>query len=43
MQCYRPLVPSGIKTLLETGETLTTPALLRWLLSRLEHMRGVGR
>jgi hypothetical protein len=26
-----PLVLSGLKTLLETGETLTTPGSLRWM------------
>jgi hypothetical protein len=26
-----PMVLSGIKTLLETGEMLTTPGSLRWL------------
>jgi uncharacterized protein YndB with AHSA1/START domain len=38
-----PMVLSGIKTLLETGEILTTPGSLRWLQGRQEHMRGVGR
>jgi len=26
-----PMILSGLKTLLETGETLTTPGSLRWL------------
>jgi uncharacterized protein YndB with AHSA1/START domain len=38
-----PMVLSGIKTLLETGEILTTPGSLRWLQGQQEHMRGMGR
>jgi uncharacterized protein YndB with AHSA1/START domain len=38
-----PMVLSGIKTLLETGELLTTPGSLRWLQGRQEHQRGAGR
>lgn len=37
-----PMALSGIKTLLETGEMLTTPGSLRWLEGSKEHMRGVG-
>ena len=36
-----PMVLSGIKTLLETGETLTTPGSLRWLEGDATQMRGV--
>jgi uncharacterized protein YndB with AHSA1/START domain/DNA-binding transcriptional ArsR family regulator len=32
-----PMILSGIKTLLETGETLTTPGSLRWLQGTQEH------
>ena len=36
-----PMVLSGIKTLLETGEMLTTPGSLRWLEGDQTQMRGV--
>ena len=36
-----PMVLSGIKTLLETGEMLTTPGSLRWLDGDMTQMRGV--
>ena len=36
-----PMVLSGIKTLLETGEMLTTPGSLRWLEGDMTQMRGV--
>ena len=36
-----PMVLSGIKTLLETGEILTTPGSLRWLQGDMSQMRGV--
>ena len=38
-----PMVLSGLKTLLETGEMLTTPGSLRWLQGQQERMRDVGR
>jgi uncharacterized protein YndB with AHSA1/START domain/DNA-binding transcriptional ArsR family regulator len=38
-----PMVLSGLKTLLETGEILTTPGSLRWLQGNKEYMRGIGR
>jgi uncharacterized protein YndB with AHSA1/START domain len=37
-----PMVLSGIKTLLETGEMLTTPGSLRWLEGDKAQMPGVG-
>jgi uncharacterized protein YndB with AHSA1/START domain len=37
-----PMALSGIKTLLETGELLTTPGSLRWLEGRKEHLPGVA-
>ena len=36
-----PMVLSGIKTLLETGEMLTTPGSLRWLQGMREHLPEV--
>jgi uncharacterized protein YndB with AHSA1/START domain len=36
-----PMALSGIKTLLETGEMLTTPGSLRWLEGDATQMRGV--
>jgi uncharacterized protein YndB with AHSA1/START domain/DNA-binding transcriptional ArsR family regulator len=38
-----PMVLSGIKTLLETGEMLTTPGSLRWLNAKHEPQQGAGR
>ena len=38
-----PMVLSGLKTLLETGETLTTPGSLRWLQGAREQLSDVGR
>jgi uncharacterized protein YndB with AHSA1/START domain/DNA-binding transcriptional ArsR family regulator len=38
-----PMILSGLKTLLETGETLTTPGSLRWVQGAPEHMPAVGR
>jgi uncharacterized protein YndB with AHSA1/START domain/DNA-binding transcriptional ArsR family regulator len=38
-----PMVLSGIKTLLETGEILTTPGSLRWLQGAQEQLSDVGR
>jgi uncharacterized protein YndB with AHSA1/START domain len=38
-----PMVLSGIKTLLETGEMLTTPGSLRWLQGMKEHLPEVIR
>lgn len=38
-----PMVLSGIKTLLETGEILTTPGSLRWLQGAQEHPALGGR
>ena len=38
-----PMILSGLKTLLETGELLTTPGSLRWLEGREEHLAEVGR
>jgi hypothetical protein len=35
-----PMILSGIKTLLETGETLTTPGSLRW--QGQQELSGVG-
>jgi len=37
-----PMALSGIKTLLETGEILTTPGSLRWLEGKKEYMPQVG-
>src|ERR1700676_354139 len=37
-----PMILSGIKTLLETGEILTTPGSLRWLQSHKERSGSVG-
>jgi uncharacterized protein YndB with AHSA1/START domain/DNA-binding transcriptional ArsR family regulator len=37
-----PMLLSGIKTLLETGEILTTPGSLRWLQGDQSQMAGVG-
>lgn len=37
-----PMALSGIKTLLETGEILTTPGSLRWLEGQQDQMQGVG-
>jgi uncharacterized protein YndB with AHSA1/START domain len=40
-----PMALSGIKTLLETGEILTTPGSLRWLEGdeeQMKHVRGPG-
>jgi uncharacterized protein YndB with AHSA1/START domain len=37
-----PMILSGLKTLLETGEILTTPGSLRWLEGAKEHLPGVG-
>jgi uncharacterized protein YndB with AHSA1/START domain len=37
-----PMILSGIKTLLETGETLTTPGSLRWLEGAKEQLPNVG-
>ncbi len=36
-----PMILSGIKTLLETGEMLTTPGSLRWLEGNTEHLPEV--
>jgi uncharacterized protein YndB with AHSA1/START domain len=36
-----PMVLSGIKTLLESGELLTTPGSLRWMQGNTEHLREV--
>lgn len=36
-----PMILSGLKTLLETGETLTTPGSLRWVEGRGEHLSEV--
>ncbi len=36
------MVLSGLKTLLETGETLTTPGSLRWVEGKQEHLSKVG-
>jgi len=38
-----PMVLSGLKTLLETGELLTTPGSLRWLKGQGNHLSEVGR
>jgi uncharacterized protein YndB with AHSA1/START domain/DNA-binding transcriptional ArsR family regulator len=38
-----PMVLSGIKTLLETGEMLTTPGSRRWMESEKEQLAEVGR
>ncbi len=37
-----PMILSGIKTLLETGEMLTTPGSLRWLEGDKEQLKGVA-
>ena len=37
-----PMVLSGIKTLLETGEMLTTPGSLRWLEGAKDQLAEVG-
>jgi uncharacterized protein YndB with AHSA1/START domain/DNA-binding transcriptional ArsR family regulator len=37
-----PMVLSGIKTLLETGEILTTPGSLRWLAGAKDQLAEVG-
>ena len=37
-----PMVLSGIKTLLETGEMLTTPGSLRFMQGAQEHLSEVG-
>jgi uncharacterized protein YndB with AHSA1/START domain/DNA-binding transcriptional ArsR family regulator len=37
-----PMLLSGLKTLLETGELLDTPGSLRWLQGNKEHMRHVA-
>ena len=37
-----PMVLSGLKTLLETGEMLTTPGSLRWLEGQTEQMPAIG-
>ena len=36
-----PMILSGIKTLLETGEMLTTPGSLRWLQGNKEQLPEV--
>jgi uncharacterized protein YndB with AHSA1/START domain len=38
-----PMILSGIKTLLETGEILTTPGSLRWLQGEKEQLAEAGR
>lgn len=38
-----PMILSGIKTLLETGEILTTPGSLRWLEGDKQQLVEVGR
>jgi uncharacterized protein YndB with AHSA1/START domain/DNA-binding transcriptional ArsR family regulator len=38
-----PMILSGIKTLLETGEILTTPGSLRWLGGAKDQLPEVGR
>jgi len=38
-----PMVLSGLKTLLETGEMLTTPGSLRWQQSAAEPLSNAGR
>jgi uncharacterized protein YndB with AHSA1/START domain/DNA-binding transcriptional ArsR family regulator len=38
-----PMILSGIKTLLETGEMLTTPGSLRWVQGSQGHSSEVGR
>jgi uncharacterized protein YndB with AHSA1/START domain len=38
-----PMILSGIKTLLETGEILTTPGSLRWLQGAKDQLAEVGR
>jgi hypothetical protein len=35
------MVLSGIKTLLESGEILTTPGSLRWMQGKTEHLPEV--
>jgi uncharacterized protein YndB with AHSA1/START domain/DNA-binding transcriptional ArsR family regulator len=37
-----PMILSGLKTLLETGQILTTPGSLRWLENNPEYMKDVG-
>jgi hypothetical protein len=37
------MILSGIKTLLETGEILTTPGSLRWLPGGAAQLSDVGR
>ena len=37
-----PMALSGIKTLLETGEMLTTPGSLRWLQGEKDRLPEVG-
>ena len=37
-----PMVLSGLKTLLETGEMLTTPGSLRWLEGDKQQLKGVA-
>jgi hypothetical protein len=37
-----PMIVSGIKTLLETGEILTTPGSLPWLQGANERLPEVG-
>ena len=37
-----PMILSGVKTLLETGETLTTPGSLRWLEGDTSQLPEVG-
>jgi uncharacterized protein YndB with AHSA1/START domain/DNA-binding transcriptional ArsR family regulator len=36
-----PMVLSGIKTLLESGEILTTPGSLRWMQGKAEHLSEI--
>jgi hypothetical protein len=35
------MVLSGIKTLLESGEILTTPGSLRWMQGNAEHLSEI--
>jgi uncharacterized protein YndB with AHSA1/START domain len=37
-----PMILSGLKTLLETGESLTTPGSLRWIEEVKEELREIG-
>jgi hypothetical protein len=37
-----PMILSGIKTLLETGEMLTTPGSLRWIQGAKDQLSEVG-